>query len=348
MAATKRGGSAARPLGLLGVDPADEHAYHVLLEQRAATVSKVARRMRISARAARQLLVHLEAQGLATHTPEMPRVYVAAPPELAVTALIKQRQAELESVRVVIPDLEAHAARAGAVDGREPPIELLHSGAHLSVLMAKIYESFRSEAMCFQRAPLLTPEPAAPGERPDPTRVRTIDKYPAGVRIRTVSDTSYLNAPGALAQLEADVIRGEHARVLPLLPFKMMIFDRRIAVVAVDGAPPEQSPTLLIRGAELLKAFCQMFEFVWERATPVALGHSGRLKAGAGVGHSEEQQEALLALLSAGFNDKAIALEMGISPATLNRRISDLMRATGTRTRFQLGWHAALAEKKTR
>jgi AraC-like DNA-binding protein len=51
---------------------------------------------------------------------------------------------------------------------------------------------------------------------------------------------------------------------------------------------------------------------------------------------------ALIPLLSAGLNDKAIAAELGISSATLNRRMSDLMKKTGTRTRFQLGWHVAL------
>ena len=40
--------------------------------------------------------------------------------------------------------------------------------------------------------------------------------------------------------------------------------------------------------------------------------------------------------------DKAIALELGISPATLNRRMSELLRSCGTRSRFQLGWRAAL------
>jgi DNA-binding NarL/FixJ family response regulator len=50
----------------------------------------------------------------------------------------------------------------------------------------------------------------------------------------------------------------------------------------------------------------------------------------------------LIPLLSAGLNDKAIAAELGISSATLNRRMSELMKKTGTRTRFQLGLHVAL------
>jgi hypothetical protein len=39
---------------------------------------------------------------------------------------------------------------------------------------------------------------------------------------------------------------------------------------------------------------------------------------------------------------KAIAYQAGISAATLNRRLAELMKSLGTRTRFQLGWRAAL------
>jgi DNA-binding NarL/FixJ family response regulator len=50
----------------------------------------------------------------------------------------------------------------------------------------------------------------------------------------------------------------------------------------------------------------------------------------------------VIPLLAAGLNDKAIAHEAGMSATTLNRRIAELMKSFGTRTRFQLGWRAAL------
>jgi hypothetical protein len=42
------------------------------------------------------------------------------------------------------------------------------------------------------------------------------------------------------------------------------------------------------------------------------------------------------------LNDKAIAHDIGISDTTLTRRITELMKSFDTRTRFQLGWRAAL------
>lgn len=319
-----------RPLQLLGISAIEERAYRILLERHTATVAEIADCIKTTRRVARKLLGDLEALGLATHTPKVPRVYVAAPPEFAVAALVKQRQATLERVRVAIPELEAQSARSNHADGQQPVLELISSHAQLGVVMTQLYGSFRSEVLCFQRAPSLAPTVSPPS------------KLRAGVRVRTISDSSLLEIPGILERIKQDVANGEEARMQPALPFKMMIFDRRAAVISLDDERPENAPVLLIHGSALLKALCLLFEYVWERATPILRGRAGAPTPDRGDMSEDGLANALVPLLSAGLNDKAIAMELGISSATLNRRISKLMKVTGTRTRFQLGWRAAL------
>lgn len=322
--------STARPLELLGISDIGERTYRALLERHKATAAVIAEHLGISLRVARKLLAELERLGLATHTPKIPRVYVAAPAEFAVTALVRRQQAKLEQVRVAIPELEAHSARADQAQGQEPVLEVITSRAQLGVVLTQMYGSFRNEALCFQRAPVLAPSVTLPAR--------------ARARIRTVSDTSLLDAPGMLAKLRADVARGEQARMLPSLPFKMVIFDRRAAIVAIDGKKTEKASTLLVHRSPLLEALCLLFEFAWGQATPIMFGHADATsRSSAAVAHSNELAEALIPLLAAGLNDKAIAQELGISSATLNRRMAELMRVNQTRSRFQLGWHAALA-----
>lgn len=324
--------SVARPLALLGISDEGECAYRLLLERHKATASAIADDLRISLRRARKLLAELETFGLATHTPRVPRVYVAAPAEFAVTALVRRQQADLEQVRVAIPELEAHAGRANHSPRQEPVLELITSRAHVNVVLTQMYDSFRKEALCFRRAPAL----AAPAV--SATRRRT------NARVRSVSDTTVLDAPGTLSEIRKDVGRGEQARMLPSLPFSMVIFDRRAAVVALDGRKAENGATLLVHRSPLLDALCALFEFVWEHATPILFGHADRAKPSNDSGaHADGLAEALIPLLAAGLNDKAIAQELGVSSATLNRRMAELMRANHTRSRFQLGWHAALA-----
>ncbi|MGH8192370.1 MAG: helix-turn-helix domain-containing protein [Rhodanobacteraceae bacterium] len=320
----------SRPLELLGISDVEERAYRALLTRRMATASDIAKQIRTTPRAARRMLVDLDALGLATHTPKVPRVYIASPPEFTVTALIKQRQALLERARAVVPDLEEQAAKANNGNGHEPALELISNRAQLGVVLEQMYKSFRSEAMCFQRAPTLMP-----GVLP-PRKLR------AGLQVRTISDNTMFALPGMLGRLKQDVAHGEQARMIETLPFKMMIFDRRAAVLTLDSEKPEKSPTLLVHGGALLQALCLLFEFMWERATPIVFGHGDQLKPSQGDARLHEMAESLVPLLAAGLNDKAIAVDLGISSATLNRRIAELMRFYGTRSRFQLGWRAAL------
>jgi DNA-binding NarL/FixJ family response regulator len=51
--------------------------------------------------------------------------------------------------------------------------------------------------------------------------------------------------------------------------------------------------------------------------------------------------QSVLTLLAAGATDTAIAHQLGISLRTAQRRISDIMTALGTETRFQAGIQAA-------
>ncbi|MGH8183244.1 MAG: helix-turn-helix domain-containing protein [Rhodanobacteraceae bacterium] len=322
--------AATRPLQLLGISDIEERAYRCLLEHHVATAAEVASRLGITLRITRKLLADLEALGLATHTPKVPRMYIAAPPGFAVAALIKQRQAVLERVRVAIPELEEQSTRSSRTKGYEPILEPVRNCAHLEVVLEQLYQSFRSDVMGFQHAPTLTPALSPPR------------KLRAGVRARTISDNSYLEIPGMPAWIKQDVALGEQARMLPELPFKMLIFDRRVAIISLGQGELGQTPALLVHGGMMLEALCCLFECAWERATPIPFGHANGSKPEAGDAHASEMEDALIPLLAAGLNDKAIALELGVSSATLNRRMGELMRSSGTRSRFQLGWRAAL------
>ena len=100
--------------------------------------------------------------------------------------------------------------------------------------------------------------------------------------------------------------------------------------------------TLLVRAPALLDALYELFEMTWSRATPLAFTRTGAMETGKPDMAVSEASAQMIPLLAAGLNDKAIVYETGISIATLNRRVAELMKRFDTRTRFQLGWRAAL------
>jgi sugar-specific transcriptional regulator TrmB len=323
-------GTDASPLALLDIGDVEERVYRTLLKRRRAPAAVIADELGISPDDATGLLEHLESLGLATHLPESPKSYVAIEPEIAIDALIKQRQHALEWARRAIPVLAKAFAQATVEHAdRQPVIESVTNRAHLRHLLAQLHQSSRTDLMVFQKGPLIVPGDQFMGDAATEALVRT------------VSDESYLEAPGGVEELHKDMARGEQARTFSRLPFKMVIADRRAALINLDAKDPD-APKILIHRSTLLEALCLLFEFVWEKATPIVTARDGEVKMKSDVnGQGSESVQALIPLLSAGLNDKAIAQELNISASTLNRRMGELMSIYGVRTRFQLGLQVA-------
>jgi hypothetical protein len=199
----------------------------------------------------------------------------------------------------------------------------------LGQMLEQLQDTVQHEVFAFQRAPMLYPD----GHQ------KTVRKH---IRFRSISDSTYLEMPGSLQSLQRMVSMGEEARYSHALPMKMIVWDRRIAIVplSVDN---QEGPALLVRGSSLLDALCALFDLTWERATPLAFNLSGALEERSSEARLSKGAEQAMTLLAAGQNDKSIAHETGISTATLNRRVNELMQHFDARTRFQLGWRAALA-----
>jgi sugar-specific transcriptional regulator TrmB len=315
-------------LRALGIEEDEERAYHILLMQHTATVEEVAARLSLSIRRTQPLLQRLEAKGLASHSPERPRRYIPARPELAIEALIQQRQATLERTRSAIPLLKSLTANGPVMPEPLDLVEVITSRPALGQMLEQLQETVQREVFAFQRAPMLYPD----GHQ------KTVKEH---IRIRSISDSTYLDMPGSLESLRRVVSMGEEARYSHALPMKMIVWDRRIAIVplSIDN---QQGPALLVRGSSLLDALCALFDLTWERSTPLAFNLSGVLEEQRSEGRLSKSAEQAITLLAAGQNDKLIAHETGMSKATLNRRINELMQHFNARTRFQLGWRAAL------
>lgn len=316
-------------LETLGIRGLAERVYLALLTRRMATAAEVARLLQISQNQVQQSLAQIERKGLASHTPNVPRVYIAVEPNFAIDALMKQRQMALEQVRAVLPALAGKSAPRSVDNERQPILETITSAEHLKSIIDQLFGTFRSEIMMFRRAPILIPTSSHS------------DRKPAG--IRTVSDQTFLAVPGALGILRDAIARGEQSRTFSRLPFKMMIVDRSVAVIAMDDEQGSgMAPRFLLDRCALLDALCLLFEFVWEQAAPVVAAPKGRAGERAGGDRPAGSPESVIPLLAAGLNDKAIAQELRISASTLNRRLADLMLAFGAKTRFQLGMQIAL------
>lgn len=158
-----------------------------------------------------------------------------------------------------------------------------------------------------------------------------------GIAYRVVYDSSVLHDDG-FAQVQSSIALGEQARVFPGLPLKLVIADSNRALIAVPNSDAGDVLALLIHPSMLLSALIELFASFWRMAVPVRAGGPDDAEA---AREPTVATRRLLALLSGGLTDEAIARELGISERTVLRRISRLQEQLGARTRFQLGAQAS-------
>lgn len=320
----------------LDISEGEECAYRWLLHNPGATLAEVGQTMALTQRQALRVLDLLEAKGLATHSHERPRRYLASSPNIAMEALIVERQNRLQRVRLAVAELQEQTRQSRRNGSREPVVELVSSREAGRQIIEQIDRVAQREIITLIRPPILIS-----------TLVETDGQFTQreaqarGVRFRSIADADYLALPGAVGRTRADMQAGEDIRIYPRLPVKMILADRRIAFIPLHL---EQSggPSLLVRSSALLDALYALFEILWERSAPITFSAADEMATGAADTDPLAENGELVAMLAAGLNDKAIAHELGVSERTLGRRIVELMRNLEARSRFQVGWLAAL------
>jgi sugar-specific transcriptional regulator TrmB len=316
-------------LGAIGLDETHESAYRALVSVGAADVPDLARRLTLGEYDTERALRRLERHGLAAQSSARPGRWVAAPPGVALGALLTQQRHELEKAELAAAML-AEEYRAGAT---EPAV---HDLVEVVIGAAAVSQRFlqlqlgASDEVCA----LVTDSPVAVTGTENDAEEQAADR---GVRYRVVLERSVLDQPHGITELSAALGREEQVRVVDRVPTKLVIADRTLALVPLTSHTAEPT-ALVVHASGLLELLSGLFESVWRDALPVRLGPTGP---------TEQQPDGpddtdleVLSLLLAGLTDASVAKQLDLGLRTVQRRVKRLMELTGVTTRLQLGWHA--------
>lgn len=124
------------------------------------------------------------------------------------------------------------------------------------------------------------------------------------------------------------IAAGAQFRELPSVPAKIMIIDRRRAVVRLDPVDPNRG-LIEIADEPTVLALVDLFFRQWELGTD----YRGRTRPV----ELTAREDAIVRLLGAGRTDSEAAAELDISVRTVSYAIHDLMERYDVRNRFQLG-----------
>jgi DNA-binding MarR family transcriptional regulator len=319
---------------VLGLAEETEHVYVALVRQPRCTSSELADVCGMPATTVGRLLSRLVKAGLAVQDAGRPARFTAAPPDVAVTALIDQREHQLKEARALVQRLTETHREAARISQRDMAVELLTSREHINATVLRLTVDARREVRVCDRPPYFD----GPGSNLD----SQLQQQRRGVIFRVIYDREAVAWPG---RLNNDIVpsmkAGEQARVHPELPLKLVISDDRAAILPFSLGPGGQSVAYLVHRSPVLVALESLFEAQWERAVPLsdALMPPGDATTAAESEDAEPDEEtrSLLALLASGLTDTAIARAQGWSERTTQRRVHQLMRQLGASTRFQAG-----------
>ncbi|MFE7118993.1 helix-turn-helix domain-containing protein [Streptomyces sp. NPDC057654] len=317
-------------LTALGLDEAQETAYRTLVALGAAELSDLAHRLTLPEEEAVRTLRRLERQGLAAQSSARPGRWVAAPPAVALGALLTQQRHELDQAELAAA-LLAEEYRAEAAEPAVHDLVEVVTGASAVAHRFLQLQLGAADEVCA----LVTGVPQAVTGIENDAEEQAAQR---GVRYRAVLERAVLSGPHGLAELSAALGRDEQVRVVDRVPTKLVIVDRTLAMVPLTSRSAEPA-ALVVHASGLLESLLGLFEAVWRDALPLRLGISGSVHEDPAEGPDGTDLE-ILSLLLAGLTDASVAKQLDLGLRTVQRRVKGLMGLAGVTTRLQLGWHA--------
>ena len=310
-----------------GLTAAEEAVYLALLRRGAATVDQLAGRTQQAASRVTRAVAGLHRKGLVHRTPQPSDLIVPVPPDLAFDQLIQRRREELERVREAAQRLSAESRARSTSRRTGELIEIVQGRGGVRGAFERVQHAARSEMR------VLVAPPYAATAKVNQTQLAR----GAEVTYRAVYTTEALAEPGFMAAVSEHVLAGEQARLAPVVPTKLAIADRALALLPLSWTAAAQDTALLVHPCGLLDALVALFEGVWTTASPLVITGPDEVKPLEAVDRHDRQ---LLSLLVAGMTDEAAGARLGMSRRTVVRRVQHMMAATGSQSRIQLGWRA--------
>ncbi|MER6298966.1 helix-turn-helix domain-containing protein [Kitasatospora sp. NPDC001539] len=328
-------------LELLGLDATAEAVYREMLTDPDGGVAELCHRLALPEPVVRAALHRLADLALLRASREQPGALRPVSPERGLDLLLRRQEEELARRQQELAATKAAVARALAqyatlradtpTGGRERLIGLDAVQDKLEVLTARL----TTEVLA------VMPGGAQSAASLAAARPLDEDALAREVRLRTIYQDDIHDDPRTLDYARWMTGLGGEVRTAPVLPPRMLVFDRSTAVVPIDPANT-RAGALCTREPGIIASLVALFEQTWETAVPIAHDRDG---AGDGLGAdgsalSADERE-LLRLLSTGLTDEAAAKRLGISVRTVRRQMAVLMDRLEAASRFAAGLKTA-------
>ncbi|GAA1234614.1 hypothetical protein GCM10009665_26030 [Kitasatospora nipponensis] len=332
---TRTEGAVIRVLSVLGLEPETEAVYAALLGCPQADLSDLLAITQLTEPVVRAALDHLVDRSFARPSRDNPDRLRAVSPQVALDMIIRRQEADLARRSQKLAANRAAAAEAMAsyghltpnvpVNGTERLVDMDTIEARLEILATEMKRECLS----------VMPGGAQSQASLDASRPLDANALGRGMAILTLYQNSVRNDPATYAYAKWLTDSGGEVRTAPVLPPRMLLFDREVALVPIDPGNT-RAGALCTREPGIVASLASIYDQAWDTAVPLGAAATRDTNTGLAQGETE-----LLALLAGGMTDEAAAKRLGIGLRTVRRHMAGIMERLDAGSRFEAGIKAA-------
>ncbi len=271
--------------------------------------------------------------GLLTHREGDPESIIRLGPEVALVRALSRAETDLGRYRDRLAETQE---RLEEIVGQFLPLGTgTHEPVELEVMTdLRRVAAYLESATNLAREEVLSMHPGPPlaahlrREAQDRNR-QLADR---GLRRRTIYQRSVAALPHMAEHLRELSAMGYEIRVAQVVPVRLIIFDRRRAVIPLDPADG-RAGALAIEGELFVRSLVAIHDYCWIQSSSFDQP----------VPHPtlSEQELTIVRMLATGLKDEKIARQLNVSLRTVSRTVSELMQRLNVESRFQAGVRAA-------
>lgn len=328
-------------LEAFGVEHQVESVYMALVDHPAADIHEIAGYLSISEDEIHRSLDTLAGLSLVRWQEPGQRAIHLIRPDIALSYLVAReharllaRQHQVEISRLAIATLIAKLSEERSPQPDRVALEQVFGIEHIRAKIAELAYGTRVQVLSMM--------PDGPQTEANLEASRPLDEMllRRGVQLLTLYLDSVRNDAMNRQYIRWLEELGGEVRTATMLPLRLLVFDRRTAVVPLNPGHTDMG-VAVVQGTGPVAAMSALFDELWATSEPP--GEPRSMPAEATL---TAQELAVVRLLARGDTDVAISRRLGVSVRTAGRIASDIMTKAGAKSRFQaglrigeLGWH---------
>ncbi|MFI9243943.1 LuxR C-terminal-related transcriptional regulator [Streptomyces sp. NPDC053086] len=260
---------------------------------------------------------------------------VAVPPDQAATDVLGPQEREMRTQRARIERMRREYAsfmpafEASMTNQHRSRVQLLENLADVRAAITDLVTHCKEE--------ILTAQPGGGREESvlEEAASRDEEALSRGVSMKILYQHTALFSRGTNVYIDLVTGLGAQVRTLDDHFMRMLIFDRKTALIAIPGNPQGAA---LIEEPNMVAFVVHTHERLWLAAEPLPVGTDTR------AGITDSLKQMIIRLLTEGMTDASIATRLGMSVRTCRRHVAEIMAELEAQSRFQAGYLLAARE----